>query len=234
MALQNRGRVVLFDDFLGAALAGEVAGVAENSGTAAIIVGQDGGAATITTGTSDGNRAHLSSGLNHKPANGSMYFEARVKNVTSILTRALFIGLTDTVAQENPMELGASQAITSSATDAVGFIYDTGATVDKWYTGSVKADVDTALAALEVDSVHMVPTADTYETFSIELNSDGDAVFSYGKSTGNKYGLREVRRLSDAVTASVLYSPHVGIETRTTSAATAYCDYVLVESARAD
>ena len=39
-------QVLFIDDFLGAALQGAVAGTAENSGTAAIIAGQEGGAAT--------------------------------------------------------------------------------------------------------------------------------------------------------------------------------------------
>lgn len=226
------GRVCLFDDFVGAALAGEVAGVAENSGTAAIIVGQDGGAATITTGTSDGNRAHLSAGLNWKAANGNLRFEARVKNVTAITTRALFIGLTDTVAQENPIELGASDAITSSASNAVGFVYDTGAATDKWFGVGVKADVDTALLSIAIDGTQQAPVADTYETFALTVNTDGDATFSYGKDSGNKYGLREIGRITDAITPGTLVTPHIGIETRTTAAATAYADYLFIEGGR--
>ena len=161
MASATHSKVCLFDHFTGAALAGEIAGVVENSGTAAIIVGQEGGAATITTGTSDGNRAHLSAGLNWKAASGSIWFEARVKNVTAVTTRALFIGVTDTVAQENPIELGSAQAITSNATDAVGFIFDTAATTDVWYIGAVKGDVDATLAPVQVSGVSVAPVADT-------------------------------------------------------------------------
>lgn len=219
------GRGVFLDHFVGAALRGEVAGVAENSGTAAIIVGQEGGAATITTGATDGNRAHLSMGLNWKPASGSLYFETRMKTVTAATLRAFFVGFTDTVAQENPIELGASQAITSNATDACGFIFDTAATIDKWYVGGVKTDVDTALTAVNLDGTHQAPVADEWQTFGVEVNSDGDAVFYFGRDTGSKYGLREVARIADAVNPATLLTPHVGIETRDGTARSAYVDY---------
>lgn len=229
MSSSVNGKVELFDHFTGAALRGEIAGVAENSGTAAIVVGQEGGAAVITTGTSSGNRAHLSAGLNWKAASGGIVFRARVKKITEITSCALFVGLTDTVSQENPIELGASQAITSSATDAVGFIFDTDATIDKWWIGGVKADVDTALTAVNLNGTQQAPVADEWQEFEIHVNSDGDAVFYFGRdlNEGN-YGLREVGRIENCVTPGTLLTPHVGIETRTTAARSAYVDYIYV------
>lgn len=223
-----RGRIPFLDHFYGAALRGEVAGVAENSGTAAIKVGIEGGVCEITTGGADGNRAHLSMGLNWKPAAGSMYFETRMKSVTAATLRAFFIGFTDTVAQENPIELGAAQAITSNASDAAGFIFDTAATIDKWYVGGVKANIDTALTAVSLDGTHQAPVADEWQSFGVEVNSDGDAVFYYGRDSGSKYGLREVARIADCVTPDTLLTPHVGIETRDGNARTAYVDYFYV------
>lgn len=226
MASATHSRVHLFDHFVGAALAGEIAGVAENSGTAAVKVGIEGGACEITTGTSDGNRAHLSAGLNWRADRGGLYFEARVKNVTAVTTRALFIGLTDTVAQENPIELGASQAITSTATDAVGFVFDTGATTDVWYLAGVNTDVDATLVTLAYPGAASVaPAADTWDVFGISVNKDGDAEFFYN-------GIY-VGRISEAVSPDVLLTPHVGIETRTTAAATAYVDYIEMDGAAA-
>lgn len=229
------GRVTLFDDFLGAALRGEVAGVAENSGTAAVVVAQDGGVAGLTTGATSGNRAHLSAGLNWKAENGTLSFEARVKPVTDITARAHFVGLTDTVAQENPIEI-ATATITSNASDAVGFVFDTDATTDKWFGLAVKGDADRVVladGAIKHDGATQdAPVADTYETFRIEVNTDGDAVLAYGRDSGNRYGLRTVLRIDSAVTPTVLLTPHIGIETRTTAAKTAYADYVFIEGGR--
>ena len=223
MAQTIHGKTELFTHFLGAALPPEVAGVAENSGTAAIKVGIEGGVAEITTGTTDGNRAHLSAGLNMKAASGSLVMEARVKCVTAITTRALFIGFTDSVAQENPIELGASDAITSTATDAVGFVYDTDAATDKWFAVGVKTNIDTALLAVNVKGAQQAPVADKWQTFRVEVNADGHAVFSFGQEGE---GLQEIGRIANAVAPGVLLTPHVGIEARTTAAQTAYVDFL--------
>jgi len=234
VGLTNKGRICLYDDFLGAALRGEYAGVTENSGTAAVVVGQEGGAATVLTGTSSGNRAHISAGLNWKAASGSIYFEARVKPITDITLRANFVGLTDTVAQENPIEYSTT-TVTANATDAVGFMFDTAGTVAKWHAAWVKAGAASTLVAgvFTHDGVQPAPVAGEYENFGVHVNTDGDTVFSYGRDTGNKYGLREVLRVSDTVTPTVLLTPHVGIETRTTAAKEAYVDYIDCEGGRA-
>ena len=71
------GQVYFYDDFLGAALTGAVAGTAENSGSAAIVAGQRGGVARATTGTTSGNRAQFTTGLNHRPADGSIVSQSR-------------------------------------------------------------------------------------------------------------------------------------------------------------
>lgn len=213
-----------FDNFYGAALRGEVAGVTENSGTAAIVVGQEGGVAGLVTGATSTNRSLINMGLNWKAGSGSMYFETRVKSVTAITTRALFIGFTDTVAIENPIQL-ATATVTSNASDAVGFLYDTAATTAKWFMAGVKGDVDTAFSAVNLDNVQQAPVADEWQTFGVELNSDGVAVLYFGRDNGSKYGLREVGRIANAVTPTVLLTPIVCVETRTTAAKTAYVDY---------
>lgn len=230
MSRANWAKTCLEDHFLGAALRGEIAGVAENSGTAAIIVGQEGGAAVITTGTTSGNRAHLSAGLNWKASEGTLKFRARVKKITEITLCAMFIGLTDTVAQENPIEIGASDAVTSNATDAVGFIFDTDAATDKWFVAGVKADVDTGLTAVKLNGTTQdAPVADEWQDFGIDVNPDGDAVFYFGRDVSGKGGLKEVARVANCVTPGTLLTPHVGIETRTTAARSAYVDYIRME-----
>lgn len=233
MSRSNWAKVCLEDHFTGAALRGEYAGLAENSGTAAIAVGIEGGVVTLVTGTTSGNRAQLHAGLNWKPSAGSVRFRGRVKSLTAITNRAIFVGLTDTVAQENPIEIGASDAVTSNATDAVGFIYDTDAATDKWFCAGVKADVDTALTAVNLDGAQALPVIDEWQEFGIDVNSDGDAVFYFGRDATGKGGLKEVARIANCVTPGTLLTPIVLVEARTTAAQTVYVDYLRMEGSAA-
>lgn len=217
MASATHSKTCAFSHFLGAAIGPEFAGLAENSGTAGVLVGQEGGVVTLATGTSSGNRAQVHAGVNWKASSGGIFFEARVKNVSAITTRALYVGLTDTVSQENPIEISGT-TVTSNASDAAGFFYDTDATTDVWYYAGVKADVDTALGTVSVGGVSVAPVADTWATFGIEIDPSGNATFYYN-------GVYQGRVLN-AVTPGTLLTPIVLVEARTTAAQTAYVDYI--------
>ena len=232
-SISTGGQVYYYDDFLGAALAGEVAGTTENSGSAAIVVAQRGGVAGLVTGTTSGNRSQVTTGLNHLVSDGSIVVQWRVKNVTGTTLRALFVGLTDTVSLEMPIELSGT-TFTSNATNAVGFVFDTDATTDVWYVAGVNADSDKGGTAITVNGSTVAPTADVYENFRIEVTPDGDAVLSYGKDNGDETttGFQEVARITDAVATTGLLTPVVCLETRTTAAATAYVDSLLIQSGR--
>ena len=224
--------VFIFSDFLGAAIDPAFAGVAENSGTAALKVAQEGGLVELITGTTSGNRAHVSTGLNHTPSNGSIIGRFRVKSVTAVTNRAIFVGFTDSVAQEMPIEINGT-TITSTATNAVGFVYDTDATTDIWYFLSVNADTDkAALVPVPNFFTGQAPVADTWQNFGIEITPDGDAIAFFG--TGDKRKLVEVARIEDAVATTSLLTPIVAVETSATGARTVYVDYMGVLSGRAD
>jgi len=221
----SKGRTLIEGDFIGAAIDPAFAGTTENSGTAALLVAKGNGVVTLVTGTTSGNRSALTSGLNQKAEDGTMVFTAIVQNLTAITTRALFIGLTDTVSLENPIEIN-GVTITSSATDAVGFVYDTDATTDVWYIQGVANDVDTTLksAVNPYNGGTKVPVAGTYNEFRIEVSTDGDANFYIdGDFAGT---------VLNAVTPTVLLTPIVLVETRTTSAATVYADFLSNEAGR--
>jgi hypothetical protein len=217
------GRVKYMSHFTGPVIPTEIGGVAENSGTAATVVGKVGGVVGLITGASDGNRSQIISGLNHKAEDGSLDFTALVMNLTAITTRALFIGFTDTVAQENPIEINGT-TITSNATDAVGFVYDTAATTDVWYIQGVKTDVDTALKAAvnPAGGGTYVPVAGTYNEFRIIVNTDGLASFYIDGAF--------VGQVANTVSTTALLTPIVLLETRTGGAATAYIDAISFES----
>jgi len=222
----SNGRTLIESDFMGAAIDPAFAGTTENSGTAALLVAKGNGVVTLGTGTSSGNRSALTSGLNQKAEDGSLVFSAIVMNLTSVATRATFIGLTDTVSLEMPIEISGT-TLTTSATDAVGFVYDTDATTDVVYIQGVAADVDTALLSAQRQNrggATFVPTAGTYNEYRIEVNVDGDAYFYID---GEYVGMQ-----ANAVTPTVLLTPIVIVETRTTSAATVYADFVSSEAGR--
>ena len=222
----SQGRTLIDGDFLGAAIDPAFAGTTENSGTAALLVAKGNGVVTLVTGTTSGNRSALTTGLNQKAEDGTMVFSAIVMHLTAITTRAVFIGLTDTVSLEMPIEVSGT-TITSSATDAVGFMYDTDATTDVVYLAGVAADVDCPLLAAAQSNkggATFVPTAGTYNEYRIEINTDGDAYFYIdGVYVGTQ---------PNAVTPTVLLTPIVIVEARTTAAQTVYADFVSCEAAR--
>ena len=220
----SKGRVCLEDDFLGPTLLTTWAGVAENSGTAAIVAGKAGGQVNLVTGATSGNRAHLWSGLNHLASEGSIEVVFIVSNRTDVADRALFIGLTDVGTQETPIEISGT-TITSNASNAVGFVYDTDATSDIWYIQGVAGDVDTPLTAAtwNGDST-LVPVAETQDEFRIIVNTDGDATFYInGEYVGT---------VTNAVGTTALLTPIANIETRENGANTLWVDYGKVESGR--
>ena len=222
----SNGRTLIESDFMGAAIVPAFAGTTENSGTAALLVGKVNGVVTLVTGTASGNRSALTSGLNQKAEDGSLVFSAIVQNLSAITTRAVFIGLTDTVSLEMPIELN-GVTITSTATDAVGFMYDTDATTDVVYIAGVANDVDCPLLSAQRQNrggATFVPTAGTYNEYRIEVNVDGDAYFYID---GEYVGMQ-----ANAVTPTVLLTPIVIVEARTTAAQTVYADFVSSEAGR--
>lgn len=225
--------VELYDDFLGASLNPAIAGTTENSGSAAIVVAQRGGVGGLVTGASDGNRSAFTTGLNHLVSDGSIIVQWRVKNVTSIATRALFVGLTDTVSLEMPIELSGT-TFTSNATNAVGFVYDTAATTDVWYTAGVNGDSDKGGTAVSINGSNAAPVADVYENFRIEVTPEGDATLYYGQDNGTEtvQGWQQVAFIENAVATTGLLTPIVCLETRTGGAATAYVDALLIAGGR--
>lgn len=229
------GEVLFYDDFLGASLNPAIAGQNENSGTSAIVVAQEGGVGGLVTGTSSGNRCQFSTGLNHIPGSGSIIVQWRAKPVTSVADVAYFYGVSDTVSLEFPIEISGT-TITSSATNAVGIMFDTAATTDAWRAVAVNADADSTPVVIQLNGVNATPTADVYENFRIEITPDGDAVFSYGKDNQDETtdGWQEVARIENAVATTATLSPVAVIETRTTAAKTAYVDALLLMSGRED
>jgi hypothetical protein len=200
-SLADPSRVTFFDDFLGDVVADQwnfTEGT--DSGTSDGAISElVNGVFLLTPGDSAGSvaadGAQLNSALNWKANQGNLVFQARVK-LAAITSVSCFIGLTDTKSLEQPIHSASSaDTITTNATDAVGFFFDTNMTTDNWWFAGVANDVDATHQNMGV-----APVADTYETFRIEITSDGKAqAFRNGVSVGTL--------MSGALTATVALTP---------------------------
>ena len=217
------GKVKLFNDFNCPVVdeTNDILVGAENSSTEAISTA-NGGVFRLTTGATDGNRAAFSTSLNYQADGGLLIGEARIKSVTAITIRAYFIGFTDVVPSgtlENPIEMSGT-TLTSTADDAVGFMYDTDSTNDTWYGVGVKAGAD----AVPVNTGVAPAAAGTYQTLRVEVNADGNARFFIdGKYEGS---------VSSAVTASTALCFIVMMETRSAATKVLDTDLIYVEMSR--
>jgi tartrate dehydratase beta subunit/fumarate hydratase class I family protein len=178
-----------------------------------------------TTASMAVSGVQLSAGLDWRADMGMLNMEARVK--TGIITNiAIYVGFTDQVsALEMPIQSAASaDTITTNATDAVGFMFDTSMATDNWWLVGVANDVDATL-----QNMGSAPVADTYETLRIALDANGNAVFF-------RNGLQVGVQMASAVTKTVALTPVIAAFNRTTTnGATTIitADYIQVSATRA-
>jgi hypothetical protein len=234
MSLPSPSRVAFFKDFEGAAQTYSttvVDGLRSRKGSDGACVDWTvtpaiDGTAVGTIGNTTASMAvsgtQLDAGLSWKANQGDLVLQARVK--LSVITNiAAFIGFTDqTGALEMPINSAASaDTFTTTATDAVGFMFDTSMTTDTWWLTGVANDVD----ATHQNSA-AVPVAATYQTFRIEVAADGSAVFFIN-------GVQVGTKLAAAVTATVALTPVIaGFNRTTTGAPTITADYLAVSGLR--
>ena len=218
------GKVVWHEDFPGPAVDTTndvVVGETGAGGTQAFNA-QANGALRLVTDALDDDNAGVGGALIWKAnSGGPLIFEARVASVTAITLRAYYVGLTDTLVSsiEMPFEL-ATTTLTSTATDAVGFVYDVDATNAYWHCVGVKANVD----GVFVNTGVAPAAAGTFQTLRVVVDSDGNAEFFIDS--------KWVGSMTNAVTASVAQCAAFVLESRSAAAKTADIDYFHVESGR--
>lgn len=198
--------VEFFDDFVGDVIADQwnvVEGTDSATSDAAILAGGIGGVLRITTGDAGTGLAadmiQLTQALQWQASNGGLRVEARFK-LSAITTCYAFFGFTDLVTLEAPV-ISASSAntITTNASDAVGFMFDTNMTDDKWWLVGVAGNTDAT-----AQNTTYAPVAGTYATFAIEVSSTGVATFFYnGSAVGSK--------MTGAVTAATDLTPTLAV-----------------------
>jgi hypothetical protein len=222
-------KAVLFDDFLGDVLADQWNAVegSDTDGTQAVLASGIGGILRLTSGNDDANGTQatdasgVTSYLNWQAANGDLVFQARIK-VSRITDSYIFAGFTDVITAELPVIAASGTTITTNATDAVGFLFDTNFTADTWHLVGVATDVDATRQALTA-----APVADDFVTLRIEVTSGGKATFFIN-------GVQVGTQMSGAVTAAADLTPCVYVSNADgTDTVTLDVDYVYVSMNRA-
>lgn len=230
LELPSPGSVVVFDDYLGDALntdlhSNPTKGTDAQTVDFAVLAGQQSGFLRGTTGD-DAAASMAVNGIAIHPgglqwkANQSAHprrlvFEARVR-MSAITTMYAFLGLTDQItALEAPIEsAGSVDTITTNASDAVGFFFDTRQSTDEWFMAGVAANVDAVHQASG-----FAPVAATFETLRVEVAPDGSAVFF---RNGKQVGVR----MAGAVTATVALAPVITCFSIAAASRTFDIDYV--------
>lgn len=184
----------------------------------------------LVTGNADGTVANDGSQmvwsgvpLRLDSLGGNAYIEARIRIKSAVTDVSVNFGLTDATGLEEPFTIGGGDAITSVATDAVCFVYDTGADTDQWFGCAVDSDTDDTGNG----TTGTAPTADTWQILGIEVSNDGATIEFYINGTS-------VHSLSGAagVGADVVLYPTVVACSTTTTSKTVDVDWVRVEAVR--
>jgi hypothetical protein len=196
--------VEFFEDFLGDVIPDQINIVeGSDSGTtdAAILAGGIGGVMRMTTGDAGSGLAadlvQATAALQWQASNGNLCFETRVK-ASAITTCYFFYGFTDLVTLEGPViSAGSVDTITTQATDAVGFMFDSRMDTDTFHLVGVANNVDATRQAIAT-----VPVVDVYQVFRVEVDSAGAATFFVN-------GVQVGTKMSGAVTPGVDLTPTI-------------------------
>lgn len=178
----NPKKFELFDDFIYQTFTAADTPWIDNQGsdaqTAAAITAAEGGTLTLTTGNNSGTYAddavQLTCSIPVQADSGKLVFEARLKCTTNINTMSIFVGFTDVNTLEEPFSVSGT-TITSTATDGVGFVYDTAMTTDEWWAVAVDGDTDDT----DSGTTSVGPTAGVYQTLRLEVSNDGNRIDFY-------------------------------------------------------
>ncbi|MGE4044462.1 MAG: hypothetical protein AB7F35_06390 [Acetobacteraceae bacterium] len=179
-----------------------------SSGTLSMVTGDAG------TGFSD-DGTQLIGDTGYTLAGGALTLECRLK-VSAITTVAFFFGLTDQkAALEIPiMSAASADTITTNATDAIGFMFDTSMSTDNIWLVGVNNDVDET-----AQNSAVAPVADTFITLRIVTNTSGDATFFIN-------GAQVGSAMTTAAATGVTLYPTIAAMARSTTGRTLTAEYL--------
>ena len=152
---------------------------------------------------------------------GGLVFEAKVQ-MASIANFSCFLGFSDALSStlETPASLSAG-TITYTASNAVGFLFDSAATTPLWTAVGVATGTGITLANALTG---VAPVAATWNVIRVEINTIGTATFYIdGVLLGS---------LLLAVTPATALTPIVTAMARTTASKTITVDYIFVQQMR--
>jgi hypothetical protein len=179
--INTRRRFELMDDFIQQTLTEADTPWILNSGSDDLAIdpainAQECGVVRLTGGDGDGTVAVDGSQIVcHIPVQADstgLIFETRLNIDSAITGVAVNAGFTDATGLEEPFSIGAADAITSTASDAACFVYDSDADTKQWFACAVDGDTDDTGNA----TTSTAPVADTYQVLRIEVSSDGATI----------------------------------------------------------
>ncbi len=177
------------------------------------------GVARGLSGDSDSSETSVTS-LTHSLAwqadNGGLILQAKVK-IDTVANSAFFVGFTDVLAGTT-VELPFSMSVitlTSTATDAVGFLFDTASTNDFFHCVGVADDTDVTFVTSAV-----LPVGAAYNVLRLEISAAGQCVFKIDGAT--------IATIAACVTADVALTPVLAVNPRTTAVRNLDADYIAV------
>lgn len=161
-------------------------------------------------------------------------FECRIK-LSAITNICVFIGLTDqTAALEMPINgAGGGDGFTTTATDAVGILFDTTMTTKNWWGMAVANDVDAT-----GQNFGVAPVVATYETWRIEVASDNTTTgslckfFRNGLQVGPASPVGNTGSLMGGPRNTIALTPVIAAFTRSAASATVDADYLHIKQSR--
>ena len=190
------------------------------------ITAAEGGVIRLTTGdagtgvAADGSQ--LVCAVPVQADSGGLHCECRLRINSAVTDIQVNVGLTDSTSLELPVSISGT-TITTTASDAAVFCYDTSQTTDEWYGVAVDSDTDDAGNAI----LGVAPTADTYQRLGIHVSSDGTEI---------RFLVDGVEKLKLSGDAGI--SPDVDLyftvvaNATTTTTKTVDVDYILVQHDR--
>lgn len=149
-----------------------------------------------------------------RPQDGTMFIESRF-TPSSVSNMAFFVGFTDTTSLEMPFAVGASDAVTATATDAFGIIFDTAADTDVVWGVAVKAGV----VQTAVNLGNALTTGQVRWRVVCDIN---------GNVTFWRNGVQVSGTISAGVTTSAILAPVECGFSRTTTSKYVQIDYTTV------
>ena len=217
------------DDFIGDVIADQWAnatGTDPQVVAPAVVAGVGGGICRLVTGDDAAasmavNGVQLDSSLQWRANQAGVGFNCYLK-LSAITNVAVFVGFTDQVGSlEMPFTLGAVDALTSNASNAVGFLFDTGAATDNWWAVGVATNTD----ATHFNTA-IAPVAGTNNRLHFALSNAGAASFFID-------GVQVGTTMTGAVTATTELTPVVAAFSRGAASRNIDVDVIAIKALRA-